>query len=99
MILIGQGKEASISISVCNLIDMFSSLATIPLCLHPIYLTLTMSFALTAATAATEIAGETVSRTILGLAQMISDSAKVNYCYNTFFKSETANRISMAIKN
>ena len=37
----------------------------------------TMSLALTAATAATEIAGEPVSRTIFGLAKMISDSAKV----------------------
>ena len=36
-----------------------------------------MSLALTAATAGTEIAGETVSRTIFGLVQMISDSAKV----------------------
>ena len=36
-----------------------------------------MSFALTAATAASEIAGEKVSHTIFGLAQMISDSTKV----------------------
>ena len=49
-----------------------------------------MSLALAAATAATEIAGEKVSRTMFGLLQMISDSAKVKLLSNTVFKSKTA---------